>query len=200
MRVILSAVVFCFCLPSFAFFSLMDTGNLVKEGDYRILGEGQLLFDAPEGFNLNSRFSTGMGDDAEIQFEAGVGSVDFYLGAFYKWIPFPDTEEQPALGLRGGVTFADYNGYSTYGFNVTPLISKNFDTNIGYFAPYSGLILGLQKNTFESFFSMQLAIGLQWRPNEWDFQSLKDFNFLLEYAVEVDDSFNHLSLGAAYNF
>ena len=178
----------------------MDTGELVKKGEYRALGEGQILFDEPKGFNLNGRFATGFDDESEIQFEAGVGSVDYYLGAFYKWIPFPDTDEQPAIGGRAGVTFADFNDNSVYGFNVTPMISKRFGTGIGDFTPYSGVEMGLQKNVNDTFFSMQAVLGVEWSPNEWDFRDIKDFNFLVEYGFEIDDAFNYLSFGASYDF
>lgn len=186
--------------PSLAFFSLMDTGELVKEGEYRVLGEGQILFDAPEGFNLNGRFSTGIQDDSEVQFEAGVGSIDYYMGAFWKWVPFPDTDEQPAIGFRGGVTFADVSGLSTYGINFTPLVSKHLDSDIGAFTPYGGLELGLQNNVHDTYFSMQAVLGMQWSPGGMNLEQLKDFNFLIEYGLEVDDAFNYLSFGASYDF
>ena len=189
-----------FCQSSWGFFSLMDTGQVKSEGEYKVLGEGQILFDPPEGFNLNARFATGIQDDAEIQFEAGIGSIDYYLGAFYKWVPFPDTDSQPALGVRGGLTFAEVNNYSTYGANITPLISKMFEANFGKISPYGGVLLGLQNNVNETFVSLQAVIGLEWQPNEWEFNSLKDFNFLLEYGAEIDDAFNYLSFGASYDF
>ena len=186
--------------PAFAFFSLMDTGELKREGDYRILGEGQILFDKPEGFNLNSRFSTGLTDDSEMQFEAGVGVIDYYLGAFWKWVPIPDTDDQPAVGVRAGLTFADVSNSSTYGLNVTPMISKAFETDMGNITPFGGVLLGLQKNVNTSFFSMQISLGVEWSPNEWDYPGLKDFNFLIEYGIEVDDAFDYLSFGTSYDF
>lgn len=186
--------------PSFAFFSLMDTGELKREGEYRVLGEGQILFDGPEGFNLNGRFATGISEDSEIQFEAGVGSVDYYLGAFWKWVPFPDTADQPAAGVRGGLTFADFSGYSTYGLNITPMVSKRIQTGIGAFSPYGGLMMGLQNNVNDTYFSLQAVAGVEWKPNEWDFNELQHFRFLLEYGLEIDDAFSYLSLGANYNF
>jgi hypothetical protein len=185
---------------SLAFFSLMDTGEVKKQDEYRVLGEGQILFDSPEGFNLNGRFATGLNDESEIQFEAGVGSIDFYMGAFLKWVPFPDTSSQPAIGFRGGLTFAQINDYSRYGFNITPLVSKKINSDMGDFSPYSGLILGLQKDVNDTYFSMQLALGLEWSPSESQFSSLQDFKFLLEYGIEIDDAFNYLSFGANYNF
>ena len=197
---IILATLFFTASPSLAFFSLMDTGQLKKVGENRVLGEGQILFDAPEGFNLNARFATGLDDESEVQFEGGVGSVDYYVGAFWKWIPFPDTDDQPAIGLRAGVTFADFNNISVYGFNVTPLVSKLIDTSFGEISPYGGLEMGLQNSVNDTNFTMQAVAGVQWAPNRWDFPNLTDFNFLLEYGVEVNDSFNYLSFGASYDF
>jgi hypothetical protein len=186
--------------PSLAYFSLMDTGDVKKQGEYKVLGETQVLFDSPSGMNLNGRFSTGITEESELQIEAGVGSIDYYLAAFWKWVPFPDTFDQPAIGIRGGLTFADVNNYSTYGFNITPFISKLIDTGIGGITPYGGIQFGLQRNTFDTFSSLQAVIGVEWAPNEWDFRELKDFRFLVEYGIEIDDSFSYVSLGAAYNF
>lgn len=199
-RSLLIFLVIAFSQPSLAFFSLMDTGELKNEGSYRVQGEGQILFDEPEGFNLNGRFATGISEDSEVQFEAGVGSIDYYMGAFYKWIPFPDTSDQPAIGVRGGLTFADVSGLSTYGLNITPLISKRLESDAGAFSPYGGIEMGLQNNVHDTYFSLQAIVGVQWTPNEWDFRQLKDFNFLAEYGFEIDDAFNYLSLGVAYNF
>lgn len=188
------------CQPGSAYFSLMDTGEIKEKGEHKVLGEAQVLFDSPDGMNLNGRYSTGLTEESELQIEAGVGSIDYYLAAFWKWVPFPDTFDQPAIGLRSGLTFADVRNYSTYGFNITPFISKMFETGIGAISPFGGLQFGLQRNTFESFSSMQAVIGVEWQPNEWDFRDLKDFRFLAEYGVEIDDSFSYISLGAAYNF
>ena len=178
----------------------MDTGELVKKGDNKVLGEAQVLFDDPNGMNLNGRFATGLDRDSEVQFEGGVGSIDFYVGAFYKWMPFPDTDDQPAIGGRVGVTFADIEGISTYGFNLTPMISKSFNLAIGDITPYGGLEFGLQNNVDDSFVSFQFVAGAQWSPDKFDFRELADFDFLLELGLDVDDAFDYLSLGVAYNF
>ena len=196
--ILLSGILFA--TTSHAFFTVMDTGSVKEEGSYRILGEGQILFDAPEGFNLNGRFSTGIDDESEVQFEAGVGSIDFYLGAFWKWVPFPDTDEQPAVGARMGLTFAEVNNFTTYGFNITPLVSKKFDLDFGDLAPYAGIPIGLQKNTNDTYFSLQAAVGVEWTPDEWQFSSLKGYHFLVEYGVEIDDSFDYFTFGASYDF
>lgn len=199
-KIILTLAILSFSLSSSAYFSLMDTGHVKNEGEYRLMAEGQILLDSPKGFNLNTRFTTGYDEDSEVQLEAGFGSIDFYLGAFWKWVPFPDTDEQPAIGARFGVTFADINNYSTYGFNVTPLISKKFKTEYGDFSPYGGLPIGLQKSTLDTNLTMQAALGVEWIPDEWNFDGLKGFQFLVEYGVEIDDAFNYFTFGATYDF
>lgn len=184
-----------------SYFSLMDTGEIKERGEHKVMGEAQVMFDDPNrGINLNGRYTTGLSEESELQIEAGVGTIDYYLAAFWKWVPFPDTLDQPAIGVRSGLTFADVNNYSTYGFNVTPFVSKMFETGIGGISPFGGLQFGLQRNTFETFSSMQAVIGVEWKPNEWDFRDLKDFRFLAEYGLEIDDSFSYVSIGAAYHF
>lgn len=194
------AILFFVASPAGAYFSVMDTGRLLDKGEYKVLGEGQVLTDAPKGFNLNGRFSMGFDEDSELQGEVGFGSVDFNLGAFWKWMPVPDTDDQPAVGARMGFTFANVNDQSTYGLNLTPLVSKTFDTSHGDFTPYAGLPIGLQKNANDTFLSMQAAIGLEWTPDKWNLPELYGFRFLAEFGFEIDDAFGYFSFGTSYDF
>ena len=187
----------------FGYFSLMDTGELRQGENSRLLGESQIITDVPKGFNFNGRYifgSNGFMSDSEVQFEAGAGSVDYQLGVFLKWAPFPDVERQPAIALRTGFTFAKFIEYSTYGLNITPLISKHINSKLGKITPYFGLPVGLQKNTLEFYTSFQIAVGLEWSPKEWELGSSRGFNFLLEYGVGFNQAFDYLSLALAYDF
>lgn len=186
-----------------AYFSLMDTGELRQGENTRFLGESQIITDTPKGFNFNGRYilgSNGFISGSELQFEAGVGSVDYQLGVFLKWTPFPDTDKQPAIGLRTGFTFSKFIEYSTYGLNITPLVSKHINSHLGKITPYFGVPIGLQKNTLDFYTSFQLAFGLEWSPEEWELGSSRGFNFLLEYGVGLDQAFDYLSLAVAYDF
>lgn len=196
----LSLILIFSTLPAKAYFSLMDTGNIKRRGEYRILGEGQILMDDPKGFNLNGRFATGIDEESELQFEAGVGSIDYYLGGFWKWIPFPDTVDQPAIGGRAGFVYANYNQFSTYGFNITPMISKRLETNSGDFTPYGGIEMGLLHNVNSTNFTLQAVLGMEWKPNRWDFPNMSDFQFLIEYGIGMNKAFDYISLGSSYDF
>ncbi|WP_289445200.1 hypothetical protein, partial [Klebsiella pneumoniae] len=74
----------------------------------------------------------------------GVGSDEFfYTGLFVKYVPFPDTEDQPALGLIGGATFGreevSLEKEEVLTLRVSPLLSKDFETDIGLVTPYASL-------------------------------------------------------------
>ncbi len=186
-----------------AYFSLMDTGELRQGQKTRLLGESQIISNAPKGFNFNGRYvlgSSGFVPDSEIQLEAGAGSVDYQLGVFLKWVPFPDTDDQPAVGVRTGFTFARFLEYSTYGLNITPIISKHINSDLGKITPYLGLPIGLQQNTLDFYTSFQAAFGLEWAPEEWELGSSRGFNFLLEYGLGLSQGFDYLSLAMAYDF
>ena len=186
-----------------SYFSLMDTGELRQGQNTRLLGETQVISNEPEGFNFGGRYvlgSNGFISDSEVQLEAGAGSVDYQLGVFLKWVPFPDTDNQPAVGVRTGFTFAKLLEYSTYGLNITPLISKHINSDLGKVTPYLGLPIGLQKNTLDFYTSFQVILGLEWSPEEWELGSSRGFNFLLEYGLGLDQAFDYLSLALAYDF
>ena len=187
-------------IPSSAYFSVLDTGEVVKTGEYKVLAEGQFLTDAPEGFNLNGRFATGIDEESELQIELGFGSIDFNIGGFYKWVPVPDTDDQPAVGVRAGFTFAQVSDFSTYGLNVTPFASKKFETEHGVFSPYVGVPIGLQQNSIDTRFSLQASIGLEWIPDQWSLPELYGFRFLTEYSFEIDDAFSYFSIASSYSF
>ena len=190
-------------LQSGAYFGLTDTGELRQGSESRLLiGAQQILDSHNEGFNINGRYimdSSGFIKGSEVQMEAGSGSIDYHIGVFLKWIPFPDTDDQPAVGLRTGFRFASLE-YSTYGFSITPLISDSFNSGIGRITPYCGLPLGLQQNTLESIFSTQVAIGIEWSPQKWELGSSRGFHFILEYDMNINKAFDSVHAALAYDF
>lgn len=183
-----------FTLPKAqAYFNTMDTGQITEVGKGEVTAVAPVIFQEPnDGFNLNGRFSTGINDDSEIQAELGVGSVDLYAGGFFKYVPFPDTYEQPALGGRAGVVYAEFNDLSTYGFNISPMASKNFDGAYGRFTPYISLPIGILTNRRETFMSLQGTLGMEW--SRW-----VNMRFMVEYSFNMKDALDYLSVGASFD-
>ena len=181
---------------SHGYYSLMNSGDLIEENKKSILIETQYISSQPvRGANINGRFATGLNSESELQGEIGFGSVDFNLGGFWKWVPFPDTSSQPAVGARIGATFAKLNNVSTYGLQITPTVSKKISLGgMGIMAPYLGLPVGLQNTNDDTFLSLQGAFGLQYQ--HFNFQSL---SLLIEYSFEIDDALNHFSLALSFD-
>ena len=199
------SLVFLYPNKGLAYFNLMDTGELRQGQNTRALVGSQMIFNGElEGLNFNGRYSldsSGLISHSEFQFEAAAGSVDYQLGAFLKWIPFPDTDNQPAVGVRTGFHFAKVLDYSTYGLNITPLVSKHINSDMGKITPYLGLPVGILQNTLGTDTNFQVAVGVEWSPEEWELGSSRGFNLLLEYGLGLSSSYgDSLSLAVAYDF
>ncbi len=175
-----------------AYQSTMDTGEIVPSGKYRVLGDLQYLSD-PNGLNIEGGFDAGVNESSNIRVIAGAGSVNFHTGLFYKWIPFPDTKSQPAIGVMAGGSWARYGGESYPGVRIHPLVSKKFDTDIGLLTPYASLPFGVVSGPKKNTFPFQLTVGSEWKPKE-----VEDFTLLLELGLNINEAANYVTAGILY--
>src|SRR3954464_13635757 len=115
MRVILAlAALLLVSQPASAFFTTLDTGDVVQPDHYRAMIAPQIIFNKFDGTNFLASFDTGIAEDQQVRAQIGFGEVDFQLGGRYKWVPFPDVEGQPAIGFIGGFTWAKINHDSSF--------------------------------------------------------------------------------------
>lgn len=177
-----------------AYYSLMDTAELIEEGKYNANVETQFITEGESGMNLLGRFDSRLTEDTGYRIEAGFGVVDFNFAGFFKWSPIPDLGKQPAMSLSGGVSIARYRfGNETandLSLRVHPIISKKFNMEFGDLTPYAGLPLGFRTVEGESDLVSQLTIGVQVKPNRFDYIS-----FVGEIGFDIDNAFTFLSLG-----
>ncbi len=180
---------------SAAYFSTMDTGDITAAGRYRIIAEPQVIMDKYDGFNMTGRFSTGLSDDASVEALVGAGEVDFQLGGFYKWVPFPDVEGQPAIGGKAGIIFARVEGETEFSLRFHPLVSKKFETEVGDITPYVSLPLGITNRDDTTFVPVQLAGGAEWKT-----LSSEILRFMVEFGFNISKAFPYVSAGLVYEF
>jgi hypothetical protein len=149
----------------------------------------------PNGLNLNAFFDAGVSDSSNVRAVLGFGSVSFNTGVFYKWVPIPDYENQPAIGIMVGGTWARYNGENYPSLRFHPIISKAFESDIGRFTPYAttpfGITAGPKKNTFP----FQLAAGTDWKPG-----GLEKMHFMIEMGLNLNEAFSYVSLAGVLYF
>lgn len=174
-----------------AYYSVLETGQILEEGEYKAAVEMQAITDGPEGANFIGRFDTWLSEELNSQFLIGAGEVDFQLGGFVKWVPFPDIDQQPAIGIKLGGLFARFGDQSELSLRLSPFASKKFDSEIGMLTPYAALPFGIRTIDGETDTPIQLAFGTEWKPLAFD-----HISFIAEAGFDIDDAFTYISLAA----
>ena len=142
--------------------SLNETGELLQEGDFRLGLLPQLKLSDGGGTNFGAFLDIPYSQSVNSRFALGGGDVDFWAQASAKWIPFPDYQRQPAMGLRGALLYARESNLNFYSVQITPLISKITDSAYGKMIPYIGLPVTLTYSDNRSRTGLQFAIGNEW--------------------------------------
>jgi hypothetical protein len=178
-----------------AYFSVIDTGELIAPNRYQVGLESQVVLNEFEGMNFVGRFDAGIDESSSARAILGFGKVDFQAGAFYKYIPFPDVEGQPAIGFTTGLMLARVAGGTEFSLRFNPLVSKRFQTEIGDFVPYAALPLGLRNTDAGSFVPVQIVGGTEFRP-----LSSTNWSYFAEAGVNLSKAFSYISLAFMYRF
>ncbi len=178
-----------------AYYSLLETGNLLAEGEYKATLETQVLTDGYDGANFVGRFDTWLTEELNSQVLIGTGEIDFQVGGFVKWVPFPDLEKQPAVGIKAGGLFASTSGFNELSLRLSPFASKKFESEIGPLTPFIALPIGIRTVEGETDTPVQLAFGADWKP-----LALEKFNFLTEAGFDIHDAFTYISIAAQLQF
>lgn len=98
LTVLISALLFFSSQNSHAFYETGESGEIAKEGTYKIGLMPQLRLSDGSGMNFTGFFDRALNDESSLRIHAGLGETDFYMGGSYKWIPIPDYKNQPAIG------------------------------------------------------------------------------------------------------
>jgi len=178
-----------------AYYSTLDTGDTLGEKKYDVSLEPQVILNRYDGFNLVGRVDAGINEESNLRAIMGFGKVDFQAGALYKYIPFPDTSHQPAIGFTTGAIYAHVQGSSELNLRFTPLVSKKAkveDVNLNLFAsvPFGVLV---RDNT--TTIPIQIAAG-----TEWKIPSNEQFSIMGELGVNVSNAFSYISFAGVYYF
>lgn len=184
--------------PTWAYYSVMSTGEILPEGQYTLTGETQFVTSDPSGVNIAGRFESGINEASGFRGEFGVGTTDLFLGALYKFVPYPDIEGQPAVGLNTGLIYASDAGVNEFTLRFEPLASKKFGTSFGHLLPYASLPVGLKhltKGDDRNDVAIQVVGGVEIALNRW-----KGLRLMPELGVNLDNAPNYISIGAIFDF
>jgi hypothetical protein len=191
MRFILAGFLFILPLSSHAYFSTLNHGEVIKTGHYRLSLSPQFITssDLGEGANFAGRFDFGLNDESDLRVQVGTGRVNFHVGGMYKWVPIPDTADQPALGLLAGGFVARQSSVSSVSVRAFPFISKRFDSDAGMFNPYISIPIGISSTADTTEVPVQFVAGSEWMP-----PGLERISFWVEMGFNLTKSFSYMSL------
>jgi hypothetical protein len=182
-----------------AFNTVHETGDLLKEKEKQFTPELQFITSGNTGINLIGRFDMGYSSDSNLRFLIGTGTTDLEAGAFYKWVPYPDFEKQPAIGFTVGAQYARYEKSSKLdskneiSFRIIPFTSKKFETEKGIFTPYASLPIGFTNYDSKSYTPVQLVLGSRYKHPDFD-----TCEFSAELGFNINDSDAHISFAAIF--
>lgn len=176
-----------------AYFSTMDTGDILSSGQYRLSAESQVALGSASGLNLVSRFDAGVSDSSNVRILLGTGRTNFQWGMLYKYVPYPDFEKQPALGIMAGFIYARQDDSNYLNLRIHPIVSKKMTFDGGEWTPFASLPTGLIFSTGKTIVPIQCALGVELKPDGFN-----KLSFMAEAGVNLLDSFNYISIGALY--
>lgn len=190
-------------IPSFAqaYFTTLDTGEVIKAGSIRAGGGAQFVLNQYDGANFLGNVDVPINDSQSVRGVFGFGKIDFQVAGYYKWVPFPDLKKQPAVGGMAGVTWAKIGSISEYSLRLHPLVSKKFATEVGDITPYASLPFGFTTRNGapagadSTFVPFQLVGGA-----EFHFLDLQRWKFYSELGLNLNKAFSYIALSASYQF
>lgn len=189
-----------FSFSAHAYYSVMDTGEIMDPGRYKVTPEIQFLTEGG-GANLGANFDMGLNDETGLRGQVGFGDTQFFAAGFFKYMPFPDVDKQPAIGFNAGLVYARDAGDADYTLRVEPLVSKKFTPDFGAITPYASIPFGWQHRSADKYagdkdnLTLQIAIGTQ-----VDLKTLPNWGLMAELGFDINKTFGYVSFGAAYYF
>ncbi len=178
-----------FCVSAPAYLSIGESAEILPLSDYQVGLEPQFLLNKGGGANLNAFFDAPFNNSTSGRISLGAGSVDFSTFASIKYVPFPDVDNQPAIGIRAGVGIARDESESILLAQISPLISKKTPTDIGLLTPYLAIPLQIINNKKETFTGSNFVVG-----SEYSHADLPEARFGGEIGFELSKSYSYLSV------
>lgn len=184
-----------------AYYDVLDTGEILAPGKYKLTGGVQALTSTGGG-NVDAMVDMGIQDQFGVRALAGFGKTDYSVGAMFKWVPIPDVENQPAVGFNLGLVYAKWMDARDLTLRFEPLVSKKFVLDVCTLTPYASLPLGIRTRNSNNRdidtttrIPVQFVIGSQLQVPKWE-----NIQFMAEIGVDVDQALSHITVGALWYF
>lgn len=188
--------VLCLFLSSnaHAYLSIAESAEVLPVGKYSLGVEPQFLTNKGGGTNLNVFLNGSLNESTSARVTIGAGAIDFNAFASVKWVPFPDVDNQPAMGLRAGAGLARDGDENLLQLQVAPLISKKYETEYGLTVPYVAVPITFLNTKEENFVASNIAFGSEYTHPE------VIGTFGAEVGLDLNKSYSYISIFATFPF
>jgi hypothetical protein len=173
-----------------AYFTNADSGELVPKDQYRLILEPQMGH-----FNITAHFDAGVTDSSQLRVSLGAGEDGTHFDFFYKSIPYPDFENQPAIGYKVGTIFASDKGSNVLSIRFMPLISKTYVINQNRWTPYLSIPLSVSMYKSTSTTPLHAVFG-----TELTLANSPDMQIGFEGGSTIKDGFSYASVFISFYF
>ena len=178
--------------------TLNEAADVLTEGTYNLGFEPQIVLGSPTGttgVNGDVVFDYPLRSDSSLRAKLGTGSSSYDLAVGFKYIPFPDYQEQPAMGFKVEAESSSTGSTTANGFRLIPLASKSFEIKYGSLQPYGGISLNLMNSSSGGTSGFQLIAGSELRTPQ-----LPRWTFTAELDLNASNSWSSISGSICYNF
>ena len=178
--------------PAFAsYLSIGESGEILPANTrYQVGFAPQMVTNNDTGGNLSTFLDAAWTDSLSSRFTLGLGVIDFFTGASLKYIPFPDVDKQPAIGVKATFWYAREETENISTIQVAPMMSKKFQSkDYGLFTPYTALGISSYEVGGKGKTGLQFFVGSEWKPVD-----LPEYNFTAEVALDLDESVSHITV------
>lgn len=190
-------------------YSVVDNGEVLKSGNYKVSGGTQFLTEGA-GINLGFKGDMGLDHDKGLRAHAGFGRTDFSFGGFFKWMPMQDSgagsagkadaEVQPNLGGNAGILYLKDGEVSDMIIRVEPMVSKVVKIEEAIFTPYAVFPVGMRIRKSDdpainedTVIPIQMVVGTQLQIPQFDL-----LQFIAEIGIDLNKSPGYLFAGVVY--
>ncbi len=183
-------------IASAGYLTLGESGEVLPQKDFQVGVAPQIVTNNDSGINGAVFLDAVWTDSMSSRFLLGTGELDFYSSASIKYIPFPDYDRQPAMGIKASLWYGREGSNNINTLHIAPLMSKRFQTeDYGLLIPYAGYGLSFYSVDGDSENGHQFFIGTEWKTHQ-----LENVNFTAEVAFSLQDSTSSISFFVAIPF
>lgn len=175
---------------AFAYYEVMDTGDILPTQNRAVMTQAQMAFGSNLKSNVVGSYDWPLDDSSQIRTFIGLGET-FHIGGSYKWMPVPDYQKQPAMGVIFSGHFAQPSSSSEFALSAAGMFSKYVQTQkLGTHNLYVSPKLSLQFYDGNSNLPLQLVGGTQ-----FDLKQFKNAKINAEIGFNLSKSFNYIAVG-----